>query len=318
MADENISTPIDNITLGDTVGVRLIWLINVLDGLTVGDPMGVPGIPINTNVSDGLTVGEVVDAFLIWQASASDNVTLGDTVDAFLEWQISVSDALGINDTPGAAFIINASTSDGLTLGEGTPTMIIDPWMINVPDALTVGYPTVGADLDPKLIDVINALVLGEPIVTAWLPYEANVLDGIVVTDWPVGAGLFNWIDMTEITHMATQEIKFDWTSAAGGDAGMKSLSYYTGYVNSVWFVPDAGTTQPSDNYDVTLTDDDGNDVLTGFGADLTNAATVHIYPEHATLMQNAAIVETRLMLNVTNAGDSKGGIVYVYIKGAQ
>lgn len=101
-------------------------------------------------------------------------------------------------------------------------------------------------------------------------------------------------------------KIKWTWTSATGGTASGTTSLAYTGKVYRVVTDPD-GTAAPSDNYDITITDDDGVDVLDGNGANRDTATTEAIAPA-------AVLVGSKLTLSVTNAGDEKAGVVYVYI----
>lgn len=143
----------------------------------------------------------------------------------------------------------------------------------------------------------------------------ANVLDAITVGE-SVGMSVNTMVSMTEITHKPVQKIKFDWLSDAAGAVGRTTVAFFTGVVDRVVFKPDSGGTQPSASYDIVLNDDDGNDVLWGVGANLSNAAAVHAHPWSSGLELYSAIVETKLTLAVTNAGNAKGGEVYVYVRG--
>src|SRR3954469_22197159 len=64
------------------------------------------------------------------------------------------------------------------------------------------------------------------------------------------------------------------WLSSAGGAVAEIVASIKRGHIHQVKFIPDAGGTQPTDLYDVTLLDaiTGGVDFLTGIGANLSNA----------------------------------------------
>ena len=102
------------------------------------------------------------------------------------------------------------------------------------------------------------------------------------------------------------KKIKWSWTSATGGTASGATTNTYTGKVRRVVTDPD-GTAAPTDDYDITITDDDGIDVLDGNGANRDTATNEVIAP-------SGIIVGSKLTLNVANAGAEKAGVVYVYV----
>ena len=108
------------------------------------------------------------------------------------------------------------------------------------------------------------------------------------------------------------QKVKFTWVSATDGTASGATTAKYTGAILRAVFDPDAGGTQPTDQYDITITDANGYDVLNGNGADLSNAANVYVSPIDGL----GAVYGSLLTLNVSNAGEAKGGVVELYIVG--
>jgi len=120
-------------------------------------------------------------------------------------------------------------------------------------------------------------------------------------------------VTRTEETHLSlsVKKIKFDWLSSAGGAADDATTRKFTGVLERAVFVPDSGGTQPTNLYDVVVNDDDGNDVLMGQGANLSNAATVQ-----ALASVLGVFTQSKLTLAVTNGGAAKGGIVYLYFRG--
>ncbi len=117
-------------------------------------------------------------------------------------------------------------------------------------------------------------------------------------------------VTVAETTHTTVKKIYWDWLSTAGGAADLITTLPYDGLIERAVFIPDGGGTQPTDQYDVTVTDSDGVDVLAGLGANLTNAATVS--KTHADGLTAAV---GKLTLNVTNAGNAKGGLVILYLR---
>lgn len=72
--------------------------------------------------------------------------------------------------------------------------------------------------------------------------------------------------------------------------------------------VPD-GDNAPTANYDVTITDADGFDILKGQGANRSASSTERVTSGFA------PVAKTQLTLTVTDFGDAGGGDVYLYVK---
>jgi hypothetical protein len=107
------------------------------------------------------------------------------------------------------------------------------------------------------------------------------------------------------------------WTSHTDGTVALPTPTI-NGTILRVTFNP--GATAPTDNYDVTLTDEDGIDVLGGQGANRDTANSESVCPGLAftdgttTSVVPIAVAGT-LTLNVSNAGDSKQGTVVLYVR---
>ena len=109
------------------------------------------------------------------------------------------------------------------------------------------------------------------------------------------------------------QKIQWDWLSATGGAVSSAASGWYCGKIVKVSLASDGAPTAPDDAYDVTIEDQDGLDVLSGNGADVTAAATVYINDPTKTLWVRSNV----LTLKVANAGDVKGGVVTMLIQRA-
>lgn len=109
----------------------------------------------------------------------------------------------------------------------------------------------------------------------------------------------------------SVKKIKAVWVSDdSAGTASGTTTNVYDGKVELLTTVPAAAGAAPTDNYDVTLLDDDSVDVLGGGGADRDTANA------EQKLSANLGIVAgSKLTLSIANAGNSKGGTVYVYIR---
>lgn len=111
----------------------------------------------------------------------------------------------------------------------------------------------------------------------------------------------------------------FEWLSDASGNATVPSELVVCGQIERVVFIP-SPSVPPTALYDVTLTDEQGLDVLSGQGANLSASASLSVIPgtplkDGTTTSTVPTVVGGILTLNVSNAGDSKGGTVVVYVR---
>lgn len=107
---------------------------------------------------------------------------------------------------------------------------------------------------------------------------------------------------------------RIDWTSNSSGAFTMSNITLSGRFVRFVT-VPDGGGTQPSANYDITFTDRDGIDIMATLGANRSNTATENV--EVPSSSSYAGIPSCgNHTLSITNAGDTKGGIITLYVEG--
>lgn len=113
------------------------------------------------------------------------------------------------------------------------------------------------------------------------------------------------------------RKVKWAWTSDSvtgaivdATDAGQvnKTTYKYTGKIARL--ITNPGTAAPTDNYDVTILDDDGYDVLMDGGANRDTANT-----EQVLATSLGICLDTQLRLNIANCGTSKAGEVILYIE---
>ena len=112
------------------------------------------------------------------------------------------------------------------------------------------------------------------------------------------------------------------WVSDAAGAVSGNATTFLAGSIVSVEFVPDSGGTQPSDLYDVTMTNGDGVNMLddgagASIGANLSNATASHKVPfigASTTSYVRQWLHSGSYTLVVANAGNAKGGTVNIYI----
>lgn len=125
-------------------------------------------------------------------------------------------------------------------------------------------------------------------------------------------------VGTTTITYSGTRprKVSLAWTCSAGGAVSGTPTVQVRGEIVRVTFIPGTAGNQPTDQYDVTLLDTSGVDVLAGLGANLSNAAASHACPligNGVTTNQRMAVNDT-LELQVANAGNAKRGTVCVYL----
>ena len=120
-------------------------------------------------------------------------------------------------------------------------------------------------------------------------------------------------VTVSEETFGKIKKITFSWLSENGGGDGGKATktteNVYNGEI--VRLVTDPGATAPSDNYTVTLLDEDGTDVL--MGAAVANRDDTNT--EQVLASSLGCVANDKLTLSISGAGNAKIGTVYVYIK---
>lgn len=102
------------------------------------------------------------------------------------------------------------------------------------------------------------------------------------------------------------QVVKLTWTSNSGGTATAVSHGLY-GVINRAVFVPGTAGNAPTDNYDVTVLDEYGFDILEGNAANRDTANTEEVVPTSL----HRAIAGT-VTAHIANAGDTKSGTIYL------
>lgn len=114
------------------------------------------------------------------------------------------------------------------------------------------------------------------------------------------------------------QKIFFDWVSDAAGvcTGNSKKLS---GRIARVTFVP-SGTATPTNNYKLKLLDEDSFDVLMGYGeAGLSDTNTTAVIPRIGDAVGGVpsypVVIDGKLTVNVSNAGNAKAGRVTLYLE---
>lgn len=105
-----------------------------------------------------------------------------------------------------------------------------------------------------------------------------------------------------------------DWTSDAAGAVSGNTFDVEDGELVQVRYTPDSGGTQPTDLYDVTLTDPSGLDILAGGGANLSNAAASVAVPVVSTYFRRTLEAGSYTPV-VAAAGNAKGGLIELLVR---
>ena len=116
-----------------------------------------------------------------------------------------------------------------------------------------------------------------------------------------------------------TKVLQFTWVTGSSSQADVTPTTAtsgsYDGRILAVITNPSTSA-QPDDNYDITITDKNGFDLLNGSGAnrDETNTEFLFNGSTGAETVRMLPFSMTQLTLNITNAGSEQEGIVTVYI----
>jgi len=112
------------------------------------------------------------------------------------------------------------------------------------------------------------------------------------------------------------------WTSDASGDVNQSFVANGAGLVSGSIkrVVINPGATAPTALYDLTITDEQGVDVLAGQGANLSDTVTTEFSPgvaldDGTTTSVIPMVVDDILTFVVANAGNAKGGVVVLYME---
>ena len=103
--------------------------------------------------------------------------------------------------------------------------------------------------------------------------------------------------------------VTWTWTSDASGDASEATAVAVDGDVIGLVTVPSSGSA-PTDDYDIVINDANSVDVLAGAGANRDTANTEYVQGTSLGWVANSL-----LTLVVSNAGNTKAGTVYLYIR---
>lgn len=101
----------------------------------------------------------------------------------------------------------------------------------------------------------------------------------------------------------------YSWTSDGSGNVSTNSVIVSPGaYLRQVALIPSGGAAQPDDNYDVSLKDSHGTDLLGGLGTDCDQTIALEISQLHVWVDRSAV-----LQLVISGAGATNGGSVVLW-----
>lgn len=104
-----------------------------------------------------------------------------------------------------------------------------------------------------------------------------------------------------------------NWVANSSGAVSENPVDLAPGTILAVEFIPGTEALQPADNYDVTLLDEHGIDLLFSEGANLDEAAAKYAIPLVTTAQVRPWHHGGPVDLVVANAGNAKAGAVVVY-----
>lgn len=118
-------------------------------------------------------------------------------------------------------------------------------------------------------------------------------------------------VTITYVGFDTVKYVQWAWTSDASGDVSGTDTVALSG-VPLRW-VTNPGSTAPTDDYDITVLDDDGIDIANGGLADRDTSNTEHFIPG-GNAAPGAAFMGL-LSLVVANAGNAKEGTLRMYYR---
>jgi len=109
--------------------------------------------------------------------------------------------------------------------------------------------------------------------------------------------------------------VAYSWTSDASGQV-TATLSEIEGEIVRLVVNPADGASSPTANYDAVCNDVDGNDILGGQGANLSQSANLNttLHVTNGTLPL-AIVVYGNHTLLITNAGNTQSGLIRFYVR---
>ena len=116
---------------------------------------------------------------------------------------------------------------------------------------------------------------------------------------------------IVETTCGSVKKIQFTWVSHTDGTLGTAAAITTNEYSGEVILLKtDPSATAPTDDYDVLVSDADGDDVLAGGGVDRDTANVEYVQGTSL-----GAVAHSKLTLSLVGAGDTKEGVATIWIR---
>ena len=130
----------------------------------------------------------------------------------------------------------------------------------------------------------------------------------------PITSQYITWLD----ENARTLRLTVNWTSSAGG-AVSEAISAANMTIilgkNLAHFITDPGSPAPTDNYDLTLLDRYGIDILGGEGLNRDTVNSEQGVPALNSSVYGDRIVDFELTFTIVDAGDSAQGKAVFYFR---
>jgi hypothetical protein len=116
-------------------------------------------------------------------------------------------------------------------------------------------------------------------------------------------------VTFEETTLSTIKKIKATWVTGSGGEAASgTTTNVFSGRFIGLITVP---SDTPTDNYTVTVKDDDGVDLLLGAATGNRDQTNTEFIAEASM----AGVANSKLTFAISSAGSSKHGVVYLLIR---
>jgi hypothetical protein len=116
-------------------------------------------------------------------------------------------------------------------------------------------------------------------------------------------------VTITEEVLTTVKKVKASVVSAGDGSASGETTLTYSGEILRMAIVPGSGATQPSNDFDLEVLDEDDLDIVAGQGANLSNAAATTV------VASMGAVANDKMTFSLTNMGGSKTADIYLYLR---